>query len=131
MVTGRLFTARRAGPDRAGQAVVPAGHQAGELLAVAAEQLVGAHPGQQHLDAALPGRLAHQQRVDRRRVADRLVEDVDHPRQEVNDVRGELDLVQVDAELPGHLAGVHGVVRHRLQLLVLRPEGDRVGVHGA
>ena len=118
-------------PDCAGQPAVPAGHHAGQLLAVAAEQLVGTHPRQEHLDAALAGRLAHQQRVDGRGVADRLVEDVDHARQQVNDVRGELDLVQVDAELPGDLAGVDGIVRHRLQLLVLGPEGDRVGVYGA
>ena len=40
----------------------------------------------------------------------------------------DLDLVQVNAVLPGDLARVDRVVRHRLQLLVLRPEGDRVRV---
>ena len=117
--------------DRAGQPVIAAGHQARQVLAVAAEQLVGAHPGQDHLDPALARRLAHQHGVDRRRVADRLVEDVHHARQQVHDVRGDLDLVQVDAEPLGDLARVDRVVRHRLELLVLRPEGDRVRVDRA
>ena len=73
------------------------------MLAVAAEELVGAHPRQQHLDAGGAGGLAHEQRVDRGGVPDRLVEDVDHPRQQVDDVRGDLDLVQPDAEVCGHL----------------------------
>ena len=104
---------------------------AGEMLAVAAEQLVGAHPGQDHLDAALARRLAHEQRVDRGRIADRLVEHVDHAGQQVNDVGRDLDLVQVDAEARRDLPCVDGVVGHGLQPLVLGAEGDRVGVDPA
>ena len=117
-----------AGPGRAGQPTVLAGQQARHVLAVAAEQLVRAHPGQDHLHPALAGRLAHQQRVDGGRVADRLVQRVHHARQQVDDVRRDLDLVQLDAELRRDLAGVDRVVRHGLQPLVLGPEGDRVGV---
>ena len=79
--------------------MVPAGQHARQMLAVAAEQLVRSHPRQHDLDAALARRLAHEQRVDRRGVADRLVEDVDHPGQQIDDVRRDLDLVQVYAEL--------------------------------
>ena len=98
------------------------------MLAVAAEQLVGAHAGQDHLDAALAGGLAHEQRVDRGRVAYRLVEHVDHARQQADDVRRDLDLVQVDAEPRRDLPRVDGVVGHGLQPLVFGPEGDGVGV---
>ena len=69
------------------------------MLAVAAEQLVGAHPREQHLDPGLPGGLADQIGVDRGRVADGLVEEVDHPRQQVEHVGRDLDLVELDAEL--------------------------------
>ena len=89
------------------------------MLAVAAEQLVRAHAGQQHLDAGVAGGLAHEHGVDRGRVTDRLVEDVDHPGQHVDDVRADLDLVQPDAQVRGHLPGVDGVVGHRLETLVL------------
>ena len=51
-VHGADRTAARGG---AGQLAVVAGHDAREVLAVAAEQLVGAHPGQDHLDAARRG----------------------------------------------------------------------------
>ena len=98
------------------------------MLAVAAEQLVGAHPGEDHLDAALARRLAHEQRVDRGRIAYRLVEHVDHAGQQVDDVGRDLDLVQFDAELRRDLPRVDGIVGHGLQPLVLGPEGDRVGV---
>ena len=46
----------------------------------------------------------------------------------LDDVRRDLDLVQVDAELAGDLPGVDGVVGHRLEPLVLGAEGDGVGV---
>ena len=72
--------------------------------------------------------FAHQQRVDGGRVADRLVQRVHHARQQVDDVRRDLDLVQLHPELRRDLAGVDRVVRHGLQPLVLGPEGDRVGV---
>ena len=67
-----------------------------------------------------------EQGVDRGGVADRLVEDVDDPRQQVDDVGLDLDLVQPDAEVGGHLPGVVRVVGHRLEPLVLGAEGDRV-----
>ena len=98
------------------------------MLAVPAEQLVRAHAGQDHLDPARPRRLAHQQRVDGGRVADRLVQRVHHARQQVDDVGRDLDLVQLHSELRRDLAGVKRVVRHGLQPLILWPEGDRVGV---
>ena len=98
------------------------------MLAITAEQLVGAHPGQDDLHAACPGCLAHEQRVDRRRVADGLVEDVDHARQQIDDVRRDLDLVEIDAVAGRHLPGIDGVVRRRLQPLILRSERDRVGI---
>ena len=98
------------------------------MLAVPAEELVRAHAGQDHLDPARPGRLAHQQRVDGGRVADRLVQRVHHARQQVDDVGRDLDLVQLHPEPRRDLAGVDRVVRHGLQPLVLGPEGDRVGV---
>ena len=98
------------------------------MLAVAAEQLVGAHAGQDHLDAALARGLAHEQRIDRGGIADRLVEHVDHAGQQADDVRRDLDLVQVDAELRRDLPRVDGIVGHGLQPLVLGPEGDGVGV---
>ena len=98
------------------------------MLAVAAEQLVGAHAGQDHLDAALASGLAHEQRVDRGGIADRLVEHVDHAGQQVDDIRRDLDLVQLDAELRRDLPRIDGVVGHGLQPLVFRPEGDGVGV---
>ena len=110
------------------QAAVATRQHAGQMLAVAAEELVSAHPGQDDLDPALPCRLAHQQRVDRGRIADRLVEHVHDSRQHADDVRGDLDLVQVDAVPRRDLAGVDRVVRHCLQPLVLGPEGDGVRV---
>ena len=110
------------------QPPVLAGHDAGEVLAVAAEQFVGAHPREDHLDAALARRLAHEQRVDRGRIADRLVEHVDDAGQQANDVGRDLDLVQFYA-VPGRdLPRVDGVVRHGLQPLVLGAERDRVRV---
>ena len=119
-----------AGTQRPRDPAVASAEQVGEVLAVAAEQLVGAHPGEQHLDPGGTSGVAHEQRVDRRRVTDRLVEDVDHPRQQVHDVGRDLDLVQRDAEVRGHLPRVVRVVGHRLEPLVLAPEGDRVGLEG-
>ena len=98
------------------------------MLAVPAEQLVGTHPGQDHLDVSCPGRLAHEQRVDRGRIADRLIEDVNDPRQHANDVRRDLDLVQRDPVAGRDLPGVHGVVWHGFQPLILRAERDGVRV---
>ena len=86
-------------------------------------------PDSSTLTPADAGCLAHEEGVDRGRVADRLVEDVDHPWKEVDDVRRDLDLVQRDAELLSHLARVHHVVGHGLEALVLLAEADRVGVH--
>ena len=71
---------------------------------------------------------AHQQRVDGGRVADRLVQGVHHAGQQVDDVRRDLDLVQLDAVPRRDLTGVDGIVGHGLQPLVLGPERDRVGV---
>ena len=56
------------------------------MLAVAAEQFVGAHAGQDDFYAALTGGVAHEQCVDGGRVADRLVEHIDDARQQVHDV---------------------------------------------
>ena len=53
---------------------------------------------------------------------------MDHAREQVGHVGGDLDLVQPEAVLAGQLAGVGQVVRHRLQAPVLRPERDRVAV---
>ena len=85
-------------------------------------------PDSSTLTPASRAASAHEHGVDRGRVADRLVEDVDHPRQHVDDVRADLDLVQRDAEVRGHHAGVARVVRHGLEALVLGPERDRVGL---
>ena len=103
-----------------------AGHNAREVLAVAAEQFVGAHPREDHLNATLARRLAHEQRVDRGRITDRLVEHVDDARQEVDDIGRDFDLVQFYA-VPGRdLPRVDGVVGHGLQPLVLGAERDRI-----
>ncbi len=98
------------------------------MLAVAAEELVCAHAGQQHLHAGGPGALAHQQGVDGGGISDRLVEDVDDPGKQGDDVGADLDLVQADAQVLRHQPGVPGVVGHRLQALVLAAERDRVGL---
>ena len=73
-------------------------------------------------------RLAHEQRVDRGRITDRLIEDVDDPRQHADDVRRDLDLVQRDPVAGRDLPGVHGVVRHGFQPLILAAERDGVRV---
>ena len=112
-----------------GQPGVPASHDAGEMLAVATEELIGAHAGKDHLDAARTRGLAHQQGVDGGRIAYRLVERVHHARQEADDVRRDLDLMQVDAEARRDLACVDGIIRHRLEPLVFGPEGDGVGIN--
>jgi hypothetical protein len=100
------------------------------VLAVAPEELVGAGAREQHLDPCLPGGLADQERVDRGRVADRLVEGGHHPRQHVGDVGLQLDLVQAQPQLVGEAAGVVRVVGHRLQAAVGLPEGDRPRLDG-
>src|SRR5260370_1013233 len=89
----------RSTPHGSRQACESVSHEAGEVLAVAAEQLVGAHPGEDHLDTAVPGRLAHQQRVDGRGISDRLVNDIDYPGKKADDVRRHLDFMQADAEV--------------------------------
>ena len=98
------------------------------MLAVAAEQLVRTHSRQQNLDARFAGGLAHENGVDRGWVADGLVEHIDDPRKHVHDVRADLDLVQPDPQVRCHLAGIDGVVRHRLETLILGPESDGVGL---
>ncbi len=110
--------------------LVPRPENAGQVLAVTAEQLVRAHSRQQDLDAGVTGGLAHEHGVDGGRVSDRLVEHVDDPGKHVHDVRADLDLVQSDPEVCRHLAGVDGVVGHRLETLVLRTERDGVGLDG-
>ncbi len=98
------------------------------MLAVAPEQLVRTHPGQDHLDASRARCLAYEQRVDRRRLADRFIEHVDDARQEADDFGRDLDLMQADAEVVRHLPRVDRVVRHGLEPLVLAAESDRIGV---
>ena len=129
---GKPVHARRdhARTERLWQRLVPRPEKAGQMLAVAAEQLVGAHSGQQNLDAGVAGGLAHQHGVDRGRIADRLVEHIDDPREQVHDVGADLDLVQPDAQVRGHLAGIDRVVGHRLETLILRTERDGVGLDG-
>ena len=114
--------------QHAGQPAVAGGQQRGVVLAVAAEQLVGAHARQQHLYPGLPGGSADEVGVDGGRVADRLVQRMHHAREQVGHVGGDLDLVQPDAVPSGQLAGVGQVVRHCLQAPVLGPERDRVAV---
>src|SRR6266852_5407686 len=92
-------------PEARREPAVPAGQDAGKVLAIAAEQLVGAHPGQHDLHAALAGGLTHEQRVDSGRITDRLVEHVDDPGQHVHDVRRDLNLVQRDAVALRYLPG--------------------------
>jgi hypothetical protein len=100
------------------------------MLAVATEQLIRAHTREQYLDAGFPGRLAHQDGVDGRRIANRLVKNINNPRQHVDDVGIDLDLVQLDSEMCRHLARVHSIVRHRLESLILRAEGNGVRLNG-
>ena len=88
------------------------------MLAVAAEQLVGAHAGQEDLDPDLPRRLADEIRVDRGGVADRLIEHRHDARQHVRHVRRDFDLVQLDPVGVGDLARIEEVVGHRLELAV-------------
>ena len=68
------------------------------------------------------------QGVDRGGVPDGLVEHVDHPREQVDDVGSDLDLVQADVELARDPTCVVRVVGHCLELLVLTSEPDRVCV---
>ncbi len=98
------------------------------MLAIAGEELVGAHARQQDLHTRVPRRLAHEQRVDRAGVPDRFVEDPHQPGQHVDHVGGDLDLVQLDVVHVRHDPCELGVVGHRLETPVLRPEGDRVGL---
>ena len=76
------------------------------MLAIPAEELVGTHAGEDYLDAALACGLAHGQGVDRGRVPYRLVEHVHHAWKEIDDVRRDLYLVQVDSELRRDLPGI-------------------------
>jgi hypothetical protein len=100
------------------------------VFAVTTEQLVGAHAGQQDLDACFASGLAHEHGIDCGRVADRLVKDIYHTGKHVDHVRADLDLVQLDPQVCRHLACVDGVVRHGLEPLVLRPERDGVSLDG-
>jgi hypothetical protein len=67
------------------------------VSAVTAEQLIGAHTGEQHLDAGFPGGLAHQHGVDCCGVANRLIKNINDPREHVDDIRVDLDLMQLNA----------------------------------
>ena len=58
-----------------------------------------------------------------------LVEDVHHPRKHVDDIRPDVDLVQSYTKVCRHLAGVDGIVGHRLETLIFGAEGDGVGLY--
>ncbi len=127
---GKPVNARRdhAGTERLWQRLVLRPEKARQVLAIATEQLVGAHSGQQNLDAGFPGGLAHEHGVDRGRIADGLVQDIHDAREHVHDVGADLDLMQPDAQVCGHLAGIDRVIRHRLETLIFRTERDGVGL---
>src|SRR5258706_73502 len=114
--------------DAVRQPAVLAGQQAREVPAITTEQLVGTHAGENDLHAPLMRGLAHQQGVDGGWISDWLIEHVNDPREQVNSLRTDLDLVQPNPELRSDLSRVHRVVRHRLEPLILLPKGDRVRI---
>ena len=114
--------------DEGGKLPVPPGQKAGHVFAVTPEQLVRAHPRQKDLDPGLTGPLRHEKGVDGGRIAGGFVEDVDHPRQQVDHVWPELDLMQFDPVALRDLPGVDGVIRHGFEPMVLVPERNGVGV---
>ena len=67
-------------------------------------------------------------RIDGGWITDRFVENIHDPGEHVDDVRADLDLVQSNAEVCCHLAGVNRVVRHGLEPLILSAERDRIGL---
>ena len=98
------------------------------VTTVAGEQLVRAHARQQHLDAKIARSLADEIGVDRRAVADRLVERAHHLRQHFREIRTDDDLVQIDAGCLRERSRVAEVVWHRLEFLILGPERDREAI---
>jgi hypothetical protein len=102
----------------AGHALPLLGERGDTVLAVAAEELVGALPGQRD-GHARRGQLAQREEADRRQVRHRLVEVPDQPREGVRFAQqAHLELVVVHAERGGDALRVR-------QLGVLAGEPDR------
>ena len=117
-----------AAPNRLRKSLVVGGENAGQMLAVAAEEFVSSHAGEHHLDTCVTRGLADQQGVDSGWVADGLVEQVDDARQQFGDLGRDLDLVQRNSVARRNFARVDRVLGHRFAALVLWPECDRVSV---
>ena len=98
------------------------------MAAVAREHFVGAHAREQHLDAELSGALADEIGVDRRTVADRLIERAHHLRQHFRKIRADEDLVQIDVGPLRELPRITQIVRHCFELLIFGAEGDRKAI---
>ena len=109
-------------PRPARQRGVAARIVAPQVAPVAAEKLVAAHAGEDHLHVAAR-ELRHQIGGDEGRVGQRLVQVPHQPRQQAHDIGLDDDLVVLGAEQPRHLARVGQLVVQLLCGATLEADG--------